>query len=72
MTIGFVPDGQPRSNEAIQHPSGLWVAGDTWIDHHERTPGEPQGTSAVVAVAPAYDPPRWAGRARRVEASDPR
>lgn len=62
MSIGFVPDGQPRSNEAIQRPSGLWVAGEAWLEHHDRTPGEPQGTTSTVQAAPKYDLPRWAGR----------
>ena len=70
MSTGFVPDGQPRDREALQHPSGLWVAGRAWIEHHERTPGEPQGTTAVVQVAPAYEPPDWAGRIRPVEARE--
>lgn len=60
--IGFMRDDVPRDNEAIQHDSGLWVAGAGYLERLDREPKDPEGgIASVTAVAPAYVPP--AGRA---------
>ena len=47
--IGFMPDGHPRRGEAVRRPSGLWVAGDQWLERHDTT-GDARPAGDVYAT----------------------
>lgn len=62
-------DDVPRDNEAIQHDSGLWVAGAGYLERLDRAPKDPEGgLAAVTALAPAYAPPPGRASGKPVQA----
>lgn len=62
-------DDVPRDNEAIQHDSGLWVAGAGYLERLDRAPKDPEGgLAAVTALAPPYAPPPGRASGKPVQA----